>query len=103
MLFYLVGIFRTSSPRDRISSDPERTVGGGGVRLHRSLQHGAGGLNIKRLQLIKENQIFQVKEFSVFLCIERCESLVLLKSFLLYASQQSGTSANGREWLMAAR
>ena len=73
MLFYLVGIFRTSNPRDRISSDPERTVGGGGVRLHRTLQHGAGGLNIKRLQLIKENQIFQVKEFGTFLYMQRCK------------------------------
>ena len=65
MLFHFVGIFKTSSSRDSISSDPEGTVGGGGVRLRRSLQQGVGGLNIKRLQLIKENQIFQVKEFSI--------------------------------------
>ena len=84
MLFHLVGIFKTSSSRDSISSDPEGTVGGGEVRLSRSLQQVVGGLNIKRLQLIKENQIFQVEElaFSAFLCIERCKSLVLLKSFL---------------------
>ena len=29
----------------------------GGVRLYRSLQQGAGRLNIKRLLLIKENQV----------------------------------------------
>ena len=37
------------------------------VRLHRSLQQGACSLNIKRLLLIKENQIFQIKEFNIFL------------------------------------
>ena len=31
-------------------------------------------LNIKRLLLIKENQISQVEEFSAFLCMGRCNS-----------------------------
>ena len=35
-------------------------------KLYRSLQQWIGSLNIKRLLLIKENQIFQVEEFSVF-------------------------------------
>ena len=47
------------------------------VRLYRSLQQGIGSLNIKRLLLIKENQIFQIKEFSVFfflcVCVYLCE------------------------------
>ena len=93
----------------------------GGVRLYRSLQERAGTRNIKRLLLIKENQMSQVKEFSIFLCMGRCKSLGSLKSFLLYASQRSGASirivhtappphpplqllnAHCGEWLMAAR
>ena len=93
----------------------------GGVRLYRSLQERAGTRNIKRLLLIKENQMSQVKEFSTFLCMGRCKSLGSLKSFLLYASQRSGASirifhtsphphpplqllnAHCGEWLMAAR
>ena len=71
-MFYLPEIFRTSDLGDSISSNPERTVlrrwGGGGVRLYRSLQQGAGSPNIKRLLLIKE--MSQVKEFSAFLCME---------------------------------
>ena len=39
------------------------------VRLHRSLQQGACSLNIKMLLLIKENQISQIKEFNIFLCM----------------------------------
>ena len=47
---------------------------------------------MKRLLLIKENQILQVKEFSAFLCMRRCKSLGSLKSFLWHASQPSGAS-----------
>ena len=63
-MFYLVGIFRTSRPEDSISSDPEGTVPrrwGGRVRLHRRLQQVEGSLNIKRLFLIKGNQIQGIK------------------------------------------
>ena len=45
-----------------------------------------------RLLLIKENQISQFKEFSAFLCMRKCNSLSLLKLFLLYAPELSGTS-----------
>ena len=38
--------------------------------------------NIKRLLLIKENQVSQVKEVSAFLCMGRHKSLGSLKSFL---------------------
>ena len=70
-MFYSMRTFRTSSPGDSISSEPERSA------LRRQgeepgytdvLEQGAGGLNIKRLLLIKENQISQGKEFSTFLC-----------------------------------
>ena len=74
------------------------------------LQQGAGSRNIKRLLLIKENQISGVKEFSAFLCTGRCKSLGSLKSFLWNAPQLSGASilcfyilsflgAHHREWL----
>ena len=61
-MFFSVRIFRTSSLGDSIPSDPGRTslgmgLGVGGVRLYRSLQPGAGSLNIGRLLLMKENQI----------------------------------------------
>ena len=51
-----------------------------------------GSRNIKRLLLIKENQISQVKEFSAFLSLARCKSLGSLKSFLRYAPQLSGAT-----------
>ena len=92
---YLVGIFRTSSLGDSISSKPERTAPRrwaeepGCIEV---LQQSAGSQNIKRLLLIKENQISQVKKFSAFLCMERCKSLGFLQSFLWYAPQLSGAS-----------
>ena len=52
-----------------------------GCILIEALQQKASSLNIKRLCLIKENQISQVKEFSGFLCMGRCKSLGSLKSF----------------------
>ena len=50
-MFYSVGIFRTSSPGDRVSSIPERTAPQevrGGASLYRSVATKAGSLNIKR-------------------------------------------------------
>ena len=94
-MFHLVGIFRTSSPGDSISNNPEKTA-------HRKLgeepdyievlQQRAGSLNSKRLLLIKGNQISEVKEFSAFLCMGKCKSLGSLKSFLSYASPLLGAS-----------
>ena len=66
--------------------------GGGKSQLYRTLQQGAGSLNIKRLLLAKENQISQIKELSAFLFMGRYESLGSLKSFLACASQLSGAS-----------
>ena len=46
------------------------------------VQPRAGSLNIKRLLLMKENQIAWVKEFSAFPSVGRCESLGSLKPLL---------------------
>ena len=73
-MFYLVGILRTSSLGGSISNDPERTAlrrQGDDPGQTEVLQQRAGSQNIKWLLLIKENQIFQVKEFSAFLCMGR--------------------------------
>ena len=55
-------------------------------------------MNIKRLLLIKENQISQVKEFSSFLCRVRWKILGLLKSFPLL--QEGGAPARVQEWAL---
>ena len=84
-MFYSVGVFRTSGLGESISSNPERTAlrrAGEEPGYIEVLQQWAGSLNIKRLLLIKENQLSQVKEFSTFLCVGRCKSLGLLKSCL---------------------
>ena len=84
-MFYSAGSFRTSSPGGNILSNPERTAPksrGGEPGNTGVLQERAGGLSIKRLLLIKENQICQVKEFNAFLCMGRCKSLGSRKSFL---------------------
>ena len=80
-MFYVVGIFRTLGLGDSISNDYERTA----LRRQEeqpgyteALQQRASSLNIKRLLFIKENQISQVKEFSNFLFMGRCKSLLLL-------------------------
>ena len=57
-----------------------------------ALQQRASSLKIKRLLLIKENHISQVKEFSV-LHMGRCKNPGSLKLFLSYAFQRSGASA----------
>ena len=88
-MFYLVEFLRDSSPGNTISSSPERTAlrrrgEEPGYRNFATIS-----LNVKRLLLIKENQISQVKEFSTFLYMGRCRSLGSLKSFLGYAPQLS--------------
>ena len=88
-MFYLVGIFRTLSLEYSISSDPERTAPrrqGKEPGYTEVLQQRADSLYIKILLLIKENQISEVKEFSVFLCMGRYKSLGSLKSFISYVS-----------------
>ena len=93
-MFYLVGIFRTSSPGDSISNDSERTTlrrRGEKPGYIEVLQQRAGSLNIKRLLLINGNLISQVKEFSVFLCIVSPGSL---KSFLQYKNSSCSTPSS---------
>ena len=46
------------------------------------LQQRQGSRNIKRLLLLKENQISQVNEFSPFLRMGKCKNLGSLESFL---------------------
>ena len=73
---------RTLSPGDSISGDLKRIVSeemvGEGARLYRSLQQGAGNLCIKRLLLIKENQISHIRDLAL-LCMGRCKYPDLLK------------------------
>ena len=85
-MFYLVEIFRISSPGDSISSDLERTAlrrqgeeAKRGPRYIEVLPQKPGSLNIKRLLLIKENPISQVRELNSFLCMGRRRSLGSLK------------------------
>ena len=90
----MVGTFRTSSPADSISSNPDRTAlrkQGEDPCYMEVLRQRADSLNIKRLLIMKENQISQVKEFGAFLCMGRCKSLGSLKSVLSFA-QRSGAS-----------
>jgi len=75
------------------------------------LQQRAGGLDIKRLLLVKENQISQVREFSTFLCLGRCESgltgivpLICVSALLgqypvFFAHPERSFGAHHREWL----
>ena len=91
----MAGILRTLGLGDSISKDYERTAlrrQGEQPGYIEALQQRASSLDIKILLLIKENQISQVKEFSV-LCMGRCKNLGSLKLFLSYASQLSGASA----------
>ena len=55
----------------------------GEARIYRSFHNKkTGSWNIERLLLIKENQIYQVNEFSAFLSMGRCKTLGSLKSFI---------------------
>ena len=93
-MFHLVDSLRTSSPGHSISDNAEKTVlkrqGGRCQDIQKFWQQKTGSRSIKGSLLIKENQMFQMKEFSAFLCIGRCKSLGSLNSFLWYAPQLSG-------------
>ena len=88
-MFYSVGIFRTSSPGDSISSNSERTAPwkwGKEPGYIEVLQQRVGSLNIRRLLLKKTRN----PKLSAFLCMGRYKSLGSLKSFLWYIPQLSG-------------
>ena len=111
-MFSSAGIFRTSSPGDTTSSDPERTALRRGEEpgYTEVLQQRTGCLNIRRLLSVKGNSISQVTAFRAFLCVGGCKSLGSLESSLSHASQPSWPSilcfhipsclgAHRREWL----
>ena len=83
-MFYLVDKTEDLSWGHSISGSSERPLrrGQGGARRYRSLQQRPGSWSMKRLLLIKENQVSQVKEFSAFLCMGTCKSQGSLKLFL---------------------
>ena len=91
-LWELCFIWWDFKPRRQHLKWPWEGEGRGGARLYRSFATNAGCLNINRLLLMKENQIFQALEFSTFLCMQRYKSLGSMKSFLSYASQLSWAS-----------
>ena len=76
----------------RLRNCPKEARGGAGYRGVFATNKRPGSRNIKRLLLIKENQISPIEEFSTFLCMGRCKSLGSLKSFLWYAPQLSRAS-----------
>ena len=88
-MFYLAETFRTSGPGENCSMEAR-----GGAGLYRSFVTKGRCLNIKRLLLIKENQITQVKGFSAFLCMGRYRNLGSLRQFLSHAPQLPGASAS---------
>ena len=69
-MFYSADILRTSSPGDRSA---RLLWGTSPKRQGRSQDTKRISQGIKRLLLIKENQTYQVKEFSTFLCMRRCK------------------------------
>ena len=88
-MFHFLGIFRTSSLGDSISSDPERADPrrwGEEPGYIEVLQQMAGSLNIKRFLLFKENQISQVKKFSALLCMGSLKPSLLDTPHLIGAS-----------------
>ena len=87
-MFYLVGISRTSGLGNNIPNNPEKTFlrrWGGEPGYIKVLQQMEGSLNFKTL-------LSQVKEFSAFLCVGRCKSLVSVKQLLWYAYYLPGPS-----------
>ena len=96
-MFYLVGIFKTSSLGNSIScnpGNPERTAlrGWGQESGYRGVCNKGQVVWTSEVYFVNFHQVSQVKRFSAFLCMGRCKSLGLLKSFLSYASQLSGMS-----------
>ena len=85
IVFYLV-YFEDLSPGGSLSDCPEEEPKDRGVFETETTQ------NIKGLLFVKENQTFQVNEFSPFLCMGRCNKSELTELFLWYAPYPSGVS-----------
>ena len=105
VMFYSVGIFRTSSLGDSISGNPERTAlsrrGHGGARsgeksgYTKVCNKGRVVWTSKVFCELKKTRLSQKLRnlvFSTFLCMGRCKCWGSLKSFLPQASQRSGAS-----------
>ena len=73
------------------------------------MQQRPGSQNSKKLQLFKENESSQVKEFSTFLCIKRCKSLISFETGDLgpvscaFSSRDSSGALLGVAAVVAAR
>ena len=83
VIFYSGDKTEDLSPRGSISSKPEKTTPrrqGGSQGIQEFCNKGQ--VVNKRLLLIKEKQILQGIEFSVFLCVGKFKGLGSLKSFL---------------------
>ena len=83
-MFYLVGIFRTSSLGGSISSNPERTAlrrRGGRPGYIEVLQRRAGSQEHQEI-IANFGYLVFFKEFSAFLWMGKCKSLGSLNSFL---------------------
>ena len=76
-MFYLVDKTEDLTLGHNISDNSETVLKrqGGSQDMQEFLQQKPGSQNIKRLLLIKNNQISQVNKFSTFLCMGRCKSL----------------------------
>ena len=85
IVFYLV-YFEDLSPGGSLSDCPEEEPKDRGVFETETTQ------NIKGLLFVKENQTFQVNEFSPFLCMGRCNKSELTELFLWYAPYPSRVS-----------
>ena len=108
-----MGIFRTSSQGDGISSDPERNVPRGGGRcqiIQKFAIKGRQSEHQKYFCELKKTRYLRLRNLALFYVWGRCKSLGSLKSFLSYASQLPGASilcfldpeflsAHQREWL----
>ena len=64
----------------------------GSQTIYKSATKRAGNLNIKDYDLVRKSR-YQVKEFSVLLCIGKCKPLSSLNSFLSYATQLFGAKS----------
>ena len=64
----------------------------GSQTIYKSATKRVGNLNIKDYDLVRKTR-YQVKEFSVLLCIGRCKLLSSLNTFLSYATQLFGAKS----------
>ena len=98
VMFYLMGIFRTSSPGGNVSGHPERTApkrqeGRGSHVTQKFCSKGQVVCMPEDGCSLTESQISQVKAFSAFPRVRRCKSLGSLTSSLRRGPPLSGPLA----------